>query len=338
MGRTGVIVAAGIMASCFCAALCAGLLWLSTPPAFPSPTDPPFVAMLTQQVGSSAWLDVTTASPIDLDHAERRVQLDFDVAAQVGTSVKLVFGGGFLKGNPECVGASFTRTSSDSLANDPYIRPLIAAYFMRRPGTGHLFGIEGLSMASSDEASKWASTQPLIVFETTALNNAENKTWHIHGPAKDNTYPVGAATLRCSVDQSAFVAHMLYRTRVIAADIVGDQGNQAGQGPLSLTSKLETRTAVTEGEIRSTFSKTERHADPAGGQVSSYSGDWWTQLNAGEAAIMLEGASVVREPQDAPLWRSMARLGAGLMASLTLASLTATVSLVSSRMRWTSAE
>lgn len=338
MGRTGVIVAAGIVASCLFAALGAGLLWLSTPPAFPSPTDPPFVAMLTQQVGGSAWLDVTTASPIDLDHAERRVQLDFDVAAQVGTSVELVFGGGFLKGNPECVGASFTRTSRDSLEMDPDIRPLIAAYFMRRPGTGHLFGNDGVSMASSDDASKWASTQPLIVFETTALNSAENKSWHIHGPAKDNTYPVGAATLRCSVDQSAFVDHMLYRTRVLAADIVGEQGDQANQGPLSLTFKLEARSAATEGEIRSTFSKTERHADPAGGQVSAYSGEWWTQLSAGEEAIMLKGGSVVREPQDAPLWRSMARLGAGLMASLTLASLAATVSFISSRMRWTSAE
>lgn len=334
MSRTTGVLAFGLAAAAALGALCAGSLLLMSPVAVEPGDDPPFVALVSDQTGGSTLLDVATHSPIDLSHPARRVQVDFTIMGESGTTPTLVLGGSLAKSSPDCVGAGFGKSSATPTKTE---RRTLVDYVQRRPGTGYI-DWTGASVTSTKTAEKSLTDEKMFVFRKIALTNLLNKSWTADKAAAPRNLSVQSAVLSCTFNQAAFVNWNLYRSRVRAPDVVASAADPGGAGPVDVSYEFEVQSDQNENEFLSTFGQTTRRVDASGAHVVSYGGEWWVDHSSDFTGISVNGGSSVLEPSSALQWRAGFRLAAGFFASLTVACMAATLVYAFSRTRWWTVE
>lgn len=329
MARIVMFITCGILASAMLAGMTLGSLWLSSPLRV-HVQNAPFVALISDQVGGSTWLNVTTAGPVDLSSADGRVELNITVSGAQSTTPTVILGGSLATGDANCVGASFGKATSKALELE---RSTLIQYGQRRPGTGRIDTVFDGSRSES-VATKWLTREPLSIYRGIKLTNATTKTWSgVAGePATD--YLTFSSTLSCSFPKSSLVTQNSYLSRVQAPDVISSVGNLGDAGLTNVSYVLEVLASGSNIDVASTFATPTQRQDPTGVQVASYRGEWWTRNVSRPSGIALNGGSVVREPQSAQSWRAIARLLAGFFASLTVAAVASTIGFGFAQTKW----
>lgn len=318
----------GVLGAVALGAASLGTLYLSLPPTVAAFDDPPYLVVETSHPGGSLWVEVESESPINTSRHDQRAELTFTVTGARGSTVDFILGGALASTSPQCAGAAFDLHET-SLSADDTTWDTLVSYRERRPGSGKLFNASGMYSVGREEAESWARAQTLLVALDVKLSGASTKSW-----SPDTTKPVeyetATATLNCTFDSAALLVEpaaplFQQQLRFRAPDLIATHLDQDGSGVVSVSYRLDTTATDAVREVRSTFTETTRHVDDDGAVVTDYSGQWWWRSAEGRAGILLTGGGAVLEPQRAEDERSWWRLAAGVLASLSVATVTATI-------------
>ncbi|WP_182113135.1 hypothetical protein [Actinotalea sp. JY-7876] len=295
-----------------------------------------FIVVDSAQAGGSLWLEISSTDAIDLK-SSGSITVDITVSIDRDAAVTAVLGGRLAEALIACDGQGLffdsdaALTGGDLAADGP--RELIERYLQRRPATGHLFGFTGQDTLNEETAQATLNDTTLLLSEV-RFGTTDERSWKASEDEELTLHPVRVARASCTFRADAFLDTYDYLHEFRSPDLVAAVADQGGEGPIHLATHYDLRNDEFQRPVN-LFADVVDHVDTDRGmRVLTVEDDWWTRYGDGSQAILQSGGVMWLEPVGATERRTVARVAAGLFASILVATVIALVRSFALASRW----